>query len=317
MKKRKSKTKINLFHPPPLTELTAIFRKEIAKVKFTADEKRAYFEELYNILKQTEWKHLQPWAKTDFFKCWFAAISDDLLKASCKYELLKNQYLIKKKVTKKLDPLDMIRFLNEEQSKSGELLDSIILLFGIWLEKYYLDFSLRKGFSREFLRSLFGDGEDSIGWYNTMPVKKMDSFKEIDNLENISFRNAIERHGPRTKDALKILLIDIKPHTKTLLKQVEKIIEKEKQKYFEKYPEDKGLFVKKTKDGRDDTYPFDEWRRYLEVYILKQLGKTNRELAEQFYNKSNEKTIRQILRDNQKAKKLSINAVNINFPGTY
>ncbi len=48
--------------------------------------------------------------------------------------------------------------------------------------------------------------------------------------------------------------------------------------------------------------------------MLKQLGKTNRELVDQFYHdKKNVDPKRQILRDSQKAKNLSKNALTHSF----
>ena len=56
-------------------EIRNHLKKEIERVNLTTEEKRAYFEELFNIFKQAEWKHFQPWEKTIFFKKLFVAIS--------------------------------------------------------------------------------------------------------------------------------------------------------------------------------------------------------------------------------------------------
>ena len=66
--------------------------------------------------------------------------------------------------------------------------------------------------------------------------------------------------------------------------------------------------------GRKDTYPFDEWERYLKVYDLKKDKKTYREIAQKIFNNKSENAIDKAKKAFKKAKILITAAEDNKFP---
>lgn len=285
MKKERNK------NPSSHKELLRIFCEEIKDVVYTADEKKAYFEYLYKLFEETEIDHLPSWEKVEFFWRWFIVISEEYLKAYIKYKLLKKQYGSLEIMEKKAIPF--FRTVSE--------------LFKFTPAERSMNFYLKRDFSKDFMdrkKQFFGSPYTVTP---ILPVEKID-FKAKINLDT---------YPPEQREALRMLLVNVQYPDKVILNEIKEIINKEQEIYYSIYASKKPLFIKKTSNGRYDTYSFVNWIRYLKVYMLKQQGKKNSELLKQFYNRYLEDPKSQLLRDNRKAKKLSKNAVAGNFPGKY
>jgi hypothetical protein len=289
------------------------FYKEIEDVKYTIDEKRTYFEELYKLFIQIEWQQLYPWDRFRFLRQCFVFVSDEFLKANLKYELLRKQIvhvpvspINDLDVETENDLLDMeddyIWYVESSDyfDKKGKRFYTIAIdYFDEFISKEYINYLFKKLIPDSIKDASLGQ---SFIAQRTTP-KELDFISELEKYKYI--------------DPMRFYSIDIKYPLKVIWNELKKLIKDDQQKWFTKRPEGKPHYIKETKDGRHDTYPFDEWERYLKVYMLKQQGKTTNELAKQFYSKYHQDPKRQLLRDYNKAKKLSQNALNGNFPGKY
>jgi len=321
MEKGKSKRKKSE-KPSKQKELLSYFKKAIGDVKYSTDEKRVYFEELYNLSIQAQWKHLPPWERVKFFRRWFIAISEEYTKGYIKFEAIKKQHFSQKRT---INPSELVTehpWLNDNE-EAYRLCVSASAVFDLSLGKLLRDGSL----VLYWLYPLYYDKSSRFPLSFPMPPVLHTSIE--DALEGKRELEKWEKCG-RTKkmmEAIKCFLIDVKYPAKVILEEIAKEVKEQQAQYFSKYPKDKSQFVKETVDGRTDTYPFDEWERYLKVYMLKQQGKSRTELAREFFPASRQiaKAIdsrmmnfkRQISTYSQKAKKLSKNAVTGNFPGKY
>lgn len=265
-------------------------------ITFSHNEKRAYYEELYSIFNEVSWRTLPFWGKTIFFGRWFYVISDYYMREYKIYELMERE-IPDEKIFKLFNMRDKNTYGNNKKEK---LIDSFNCIGFIPLPKEERDFFLK--------------GTNILENEEIVSTPSIQDVKEIEHALN-RIKNG--EYSRPDIEPLKLLYINVRYPIKQILTEVENIIKHEQKNYYSKFPEIEPSFIKKTKDGRNDSYPFDEWERYLKIYMLKKLGKTNRELAEQFYHTKNENTVRQVLRDNQKAKTLSKNAVEENFPGKY
>lgn len=180
-------------------------------------------------------------------------------------------------------------------------------IFYIVATDYLLQF-ISKDFINYFFKTLIPDAINRASLGQSFIVQRTKPI-EIDLISDLEKYKYI--------DPMRFYSIDIKYPLKVIWNELKKLIKDDQQEWFTKRPEVKPHFIKETKDGRLDTYPFDEWERYLKVYMLKQQGKTTNELAKQFYSEYHQDPKRQLLRDYDKSKKLSQNALNGNFPGKY
>ncbi len=268
-----------------------LLNEELMDVEYSPDEKKAHFKWLYNLFGQINSKEFDPWERTSFFGKWFTVISNEYMKAFMKYNLSLKQYFSQKKTGKftvpALGEANIISFLTNLVLRLP--VDDLI--------------------------------EDTVkcGQHSIFPPAKVFTIEEIKReLFNLNrFKRLYLNHGYAS---LRFQRINIQYPTEIILEKMRIIIEQEKQKYFSYFPEREPLVRKKTAKGiRDVTansYRFDEWERYLKVYMLKQQGVTSKTIGDQFYSK-NQDPLRQVKRDNQKAKILSNNAVAGNFPGKY
>jgi len=117
------------------------------------------------------------------------------------------------------------------------------------------------------------------------------------------------------------LAVKIYKPKEQLIEQFASLVSKYQDEYFKLHPEDKNIkfgHLERKVDGRSKSYPFDEWERYFKVYVMFELGKKQREIAEQLFPQaavgSGESKISQDLR---KARKLIKNAWEGDFPGKY
>jgi len=117
------------------------------------------------------------------------------------------------------------------------------------------------------------------------------------------------------------LAVKIYKPKEQLIEQFSSLVSEYQDEYFKLHPEDKNIkfgHLERKVDGRSKSYPFDEWERYFKVYVMFELGKKQREIAEQFFPQdavgSGEAKISQDLR---KARKLIKNAWEGDFPGKY
>lgn len=281
-----------------LEEIRKLFYKEIEDVKYTIDEKRTYYEELYKLFIQIEWRQLYPWHRFDFLRQCFVFVSDEYLKANLKYELLKKQF-----VHVPIPPINDLMDIENEYDyfdKKGKRFYTVATdYFGEFISKEFINYFFKKQIPDTIKDASLGQ---SFIVQRTKPIE----INLISDLEKYKYI-----------DPMRFYSIDIKYPLKVIWNELKKLIKDDQQEWFTKRPEVKPHFIKETKDGRLDTYPFDEWERYLKVYMLKQQGKTTNELAKQFYSEYHQDPKRQLLRDYDKSKKLSQNALNGNFPGKY
>lgn len=123
-------------------------------------------------------------------------------------------------------------------------------------------------------------------------------------------------------DSFRVILeVDIEKPVEILTEQCEKIIRIAQEKYWHEM-EDENYFgeykllidFKRDKKGRKDTYPFEEWERYLKVYDLKTEGESYREIARNIFNDTSESSIDKIKKSFSKAKFLITAAEKNKFP---
>lgn len=122
-----------------------------------------------------------------------------------------------------------------------------------------------------------------------------------------------------------ILEIDIEKPIEILMEQVKEINKTAQEKYWEEMKDENWFgeyrFLadfkrdqKGQRKGRKDTYPFDEWDRYLKVYDLKLNGKSYREIAQKIFNDKNENATDKAKKAFKKAKILITAAEDNKFP---
>jgi hypothetical protein len=140
-----------------------------------------------------------------------------------------------------------------------------------------------------------------------IPLKDVDDFFDTNKISS--------------DDPLKIFLVDVRHNfQKEILPGLKEMIAAEQDLYFRKHQNEESLFRKLMRDGRTDAYPFDDWERYLKVYMLKKGGETSKQIEELFYPENYRmltSSTRQVFKDAQHAHKLSQNAIKGNFPGKY
>lgn len=271
--------------------------------KFSYDKKinKAYFTYLCDIYSGIDWRNFKPWVKFKFFRRWFVAMSDEYKGAYLKHEsLILKQYPDRENVDGIINyaPSGMYIYGQDSPTKETGVINSLIKNL----------FNLPLGSGRNFfLRT-------SDEMFEDKPVKKLSTEDVPQELEILK---RFEKVAKKESDSQKFLLINVKYPSKLILEKIKVMINEEQKEYYLKYPELEKIYMKRTKDNKETTYPFDEWERYLKVYISKQRGIKTRELAEQYYSEMHVDPKRQILRDNQNAKKLSQNAVAGDFPGKY
>ncbi|MCJ7804253.1 hypothetical protein MUP35_00760 [Patescibacteria group bacterium] len=141
------------------------------------------------------------------------------------------------------------------------------------------------------------------------------------NLPAYKVAHVLEKIELSPYSPVKILFVDVRySPQKVLLPQLKTFLEREQRNYFALHPEEKNAFIKVMRDGRSDAYPFDDWERYLKVYMLQKGGMTSTQIQEQLYQENYRMltpSTRQVFKDAQHARKLSENALRGDFPGEY
>jgi len=200
---------------------------------------KAYFQELHSLFLTTERKDLKSWEEVLFFRHWFVAISDIYVKIYLNYHNLLRSYSIQKKNTGEWPPI--VLWTSEKEST--------FLNSNKQAEQYYLlgkslDLPLPKRDEVLQFKNMF-----------TFPPVRMLTMDEAD----IEFR-----YNERIKDlfgyeSLKVLRINLDYPIDVLMRVVKRAIEDAKtlrgNQAF--------TFDKRDKKGRRDTYPFNDWARYI------------------------------------------------------
>ena len=118
-----------------------------------------------------------------------------------------------------------------------------------------------------------------------------------------------------------ILEINIEKPIEILKTQCEEIIRIAQERYWHEMKNENWfgeyrflIDFKRDRTGRLDTYPFEEWDRYLKVYDLKIDGKLYSEIAQKMFNSKNEDAIDKVKKAFKKAKILISAAEENRFP---
>ena len=300
------------------SKLEGVFYEEIRHFKkalFKKDDQKNYFKKLFELYVQTEWRHLQPWDKKEFFRLWFIAVSEEYMLAFMTFEEMFKQFVEDEQQGKIGKHKDISWPADDDRADSFYNIARDVLELdieepqrSIWLSSQWQDNSSR---------------EDSE--YMTIPSSppaKLTNLKEIEDYKKIVYaknrgkedsESYIIFDSPRFGGE-RLLFINVQYPPKVVLHEIKKIVEEERTKYSTAYPRYASHFIKKMKNGRGDTYPFDEWERYLKMYMLKQMKIKLKEIAKHFYSERNQAPLRQVSRDCEEAEKLSRSAVAKKFP---
>ena len=118
-----------------------------------------------------------------------------------------------------------------------------------------------------------------------------------------------------------ILEVDIEKPEEILNEQFKKIISVAQQEYWREMQDENwhGQYrylvdFKRDIKGRKDTYPFEEWDRYLKVYDLKTEGKSFRMIAQIIFNDTSDSSVDKIKKSFKKSKCLIAAAEENKFP---
>lgn len=322
MRKRYHDDDLHLFDPISFdiisNNLDYLYDTEIS-AKYTPQQNKFFYKELYDLFNKTKWKHLSSWDKVTFFTRWFTAVSDKYFESYKKFEQLKRGH----KATKTRNTKNK-QFAQAEKEISS------------WLKGlpdndakniYVLAFSYAIGFTlelREFtLRFLFSKKCSELRQqYNALysipallpPVytPEQKRMKDIDKSFDEFIQNAIDLGEQEMT-----LHINLNYPLKVILNSARDVIKNRQEDYYAKYPQHMAFFDK-TASGVAAKYPFEDWEKYLKIHLLTKQGMTIKELARMFFKgRRNISPERQISTYRRKARKLSHNAVNGIFPGKY
>jgi len=101
-------------------------------------------------------------------------------------------------------------------------------------------------------------------------------------------------------------------------KDFKRYLDKMKQSYIDNHDTEDFFFTKHTSASRIQSYRFNDWARYYQSFIYRELGKKNKEIAKIFFPKDDlESAQTKTTKDILKAKKLIENAWLGDFPGKY
>jgi hypothetical protein len=295
--------------------------------------------ELYDLFESTKWRHLPVWEKVLFFRQWFVAISDDYFKA---FEIYKD--LRSKKVSRGLEKIGLyqdempffftlVDFDHDEftwlfyNAKAMDFFTAAYYVFRLHINRYHRDMWLHEMWKKKNLELRRKNLRDFSPATPFPPVWKTNERevtgirRDFPDVDAFCFPIGggtynIPSDEPNLEQ-LGLFFVNLNFPKETLLRQLEKRIENEREKYFGKYPDKRQLFEKRDRTGRLTDYPFDEWERYLKIFMLKQQGMTITGLVKQFYRRHLADPRSQVQRDQRKARKLSRNAIQRNFPGKY
>jgi len=285
----------------------------VESITLTGDKKKAYFKELYTLFKKARWKKLPLLDKVGFFRNWFIAISDEYIKAYAQLEVLKeyNQSKIRE---------------SREASKKERSRDRYVEGLQLTYEMNRAENALKGKFGmpcdkdgrQTFLKDIWtrnkASKKDTHQFFYS-PALQFPPIWETSHEEVTSIKEFLEPFKSISKDdnfpvigALKLCYINVQYPDEVIIEKLSEIVRSAKKKYSRKFP--KGLQKK-------NQMPFEEWERYLKMYIRHRSGITQEELAEEYYSPKQKDPKRQIARDILNAKKLSQNALTTNFPDKY
>ncbi len=283
-----------------------------------------YFEVLYNLFQKTEWKHLTAADKVFFFRNWFVVISDEYAKAFTAFKetypdfngaayhletVLHDRAHVEKSFGVSAD--NIIEKLKAEcnsvfwnaLSEDNQLLYLLVFhVLGVHLDET----GRWKDLHRSFDKDLLGKDAYSIETARAWKPSILPSSEEVSRLES--------------QVGVIPIFVNLKYLVRDIEAEVRKIIKPAQEQYFAACPERKTMFIKEDSGGRADTYPFDEWRRYLEVYLLRRKGTILKDIPDKLKGNIyvNARALEsQVSRDERYAKNLSYNALSGNFPGKY
>lgn len=299
-------------------------RKELSEILAKGSNisvnRKDYYVKLYELFKEAKWEHLNLSDKVHFFKNWFTAVSDKYITAFHVFKLLKPTFT------------GYAYYLHTFQHDEKKFTD----YFGVTKKEidsklkarcnkvFWDDLSKELQFFYVLSLKVFDIHLDETGRNNDLQLVFKENLRKGDSYTITTKPAWIPSKFPSEKELLKLrhqvgvipIFINVKYEENTILSKVKELIKYEQECFFSQCPEKKGIYIKRDLTGRKDTHQFDEWARYLEVFMLREQGKLLKQIADDFYDKNSDQ-IRQVSRDQKKAQNLSNNAIQGNFPGKY
>jgi hypothetical protein len=300
----------------------------LSQPEFQRVDDQTYFGALSQLHSIAAWQHLVPADKVRFFKNWYVAISEEYIKAFSYFRRLHPNF---NGLAYYLDAAmhDEKKFTDYFGIKSDDLIAKLRAACG---NLFWKDIPETDRYLYVLCRRVFGMHIDKAGMERDLRL----SFRKqlVDRLDNVSAFSLetvpawISTDSMNAETLMKLrrqvgvvpIFINVKYEVIDILESIKALIKKEQDLFFSQCLGRKSIYMKKDTLGRKDTYPFDEWARYLEIYILKQQGNKTDAVMQRFYPNfkiSGADPYRQLRRDIQKAKKLSHNAITGIFPGKY
>jgi hypothetical protein len=322
MIKRNHEDDLHLFDPISFDiishNLDYLFNAKVP-VDYTAQEKKSFYKELYDLFNKTKWKHLASWDKVTFFTRWFTAVSDKYFESCIKFEQLKKGHKavkIRKTKNKQFAQAEKeisswLKGLSENDAKNIYVL---AFSYAIGFTPELREFTLRFLFSKKCseLRRQYNAFYSISALLPPVYTPEQKRMNDIDRPFDVFIQNAIDQG-----DQEMTLHINLNYPLKVILDSAKDLIKNRQEDYYAKYPQYMAFFDK-TASGVAAKYPFEDWEKYLKVHLLTKQGMTIKELARIFFEgRRNISPERQISTYRRKARKLSHNAVNGIFPGKY
>ena len=312
MRKGTTKSKTSSGNRQQVGPFDALFYKEIENVVVSTAERKAYFKDLFHLYvsdKNTpwragtnRWRHLPNHERVFFFRRWFVAIADEYIKAWHKHKAIADEF---------------------EADKFSAL---SILVLSLPVTKRYryealMTFPILETKGEREEGSPFVDNDPEKLWASFRPIWQP-SFKEVIQIEKkrdvlskelkeIAYAPALPEYS-----ALNLFYISVKYDIDEVFRILRPILEKKQDEYDSHFPQARQNYIKKDSKGRKDTYQFDEWDRYLRIYMLKGQGNSLSAIGKRFYRNNLNPEV-QVSRDKSKAENLSKNAIHHDFPGKY